>query len=211
MVSSGLKVTQIVSPKVWDLILDSPHLRQSIVPQGLALSPYEILDYNATLTLHDERGVKATFQRTQKVRFLQQGVSAILDHAWGEGVLVANYHHSAGPLEDSFKDQGRRHMVIGLEREMGQGETLEFSVSRTAMEAFTRDEGVLETTIDHPVTRLRRSIIFPKRRAVRRAILEGESESRELPVIHLGNGGTMIRVVIPDPKAGVAYVIRWTW
>src|SRR4051812_30048468 len=102
----------VVSPKIYGLILDSEWLRSRLLPEGPLGSPYEILDYQATLVLADPEGHQATFHRTQHVRFLQDGVSALLDHFWGDGVLLTNYRNTAGPIGDSFKDAGRRHLVI---------------------------------------------------------------------------------------------------
>src|SRR5262245_48042183 len=116
MVSADHSYASVVSSDAYGLILGSPRLRRALLPQGIRISPYDVLDYRATLVLHDVKGAKATFHRTQKVRFLQDGVRAILDHAWGDGILLTHYEHSAGPLEDSFMDHGRRHLVIDLKR-----------------------------------------------------------------------------------------------
>ena len=59
-----------------------------LLPEGILASPYEVLDYDATLTLGDTKGIKADFQRTETVRFLQSGVAGILDHVWGDGVAL---------------------------------------------------------------------------------------------------------------------------
>ncbi len=112
--------TDVVSPKVYGLILDSERLRAKLLPQGILGSPYEILDYRATLVLADPRGHRATFHRTQRVRFLQDGVAAILDHLWGDGVTLTHYHNTAGALGESFKDAGTRHLVIDLKRAMAR-------------------------------------------------------------------------------------------
>src|SRR5450830_831649 len=123
----------IVSPRIYALILTSPRLRKILLPGGLLTSPYEILDYQATLFLHDPKGIKATFQRTERIRFLQDGVAGIMDHFWGDGVALTSYRNDAGVLADSFRDEGHRHLVIGLDRPMGRGEELGFQVARTAM------------------------------------------------------------------------------
>jgi hypothetical protein len=36
--------------------------------------------------LQDRRGIRATFSRQQRIRFLQDGVAAVLDHVWGHGI-----------------------------------------------------------------------------------------------------------------------------
>src|SRR5450759_5134567 len=134
----------IVSPRIYSLILTSPRLRRMLLPAGLLTSPYEILDYQATLFLHDPKGIKATFQRTERIRFLQDGVAGIMDHFWGDGVALTSYRNDVGVLRDSLRDAGRRHLVIGLERPMSRGEELTFGVKRTAMVGFTNQEEWLE-------------------------------------------------------------------
>ncbi len=148
----------IVSPKIYNLIFSSPQLRDQVLPEGLFVSPYEVLDYKAVLTLNDPHGNEATFSREETVRFLQNGVAAILDHAWGDGVLLTNYSNSVGQLMDSFKDQGCRHLVIGLKRAMAKGETLRFRVERKSAVAFGGDREWVETKVDHPIRRISRVV-----------------------------------------------------
>ena len=200
-----------LSSRITRLILDSPYLRHLVLPEGSESSPYEILDYQASLVLEDVRGRRATFKRRQVVRFTQDGVGAILDHAWGNGVLVTNYHHSAGSLADTFKDEGTRHLLIELKRPMAQGQILKFSVERTAMEAFTASAGSVETTIDHPIARLTRQVIFPKGRPAQQAMLIGVGKLTPLPIKRLWDGRTAVRVAISDPEPNSPYVVRWTW
>lgn len=205
------KPSSLISPGVYALILGSPRLRQMLLPEGLLTSPYRILNYQATLTLEDPKGMRATFQRTQQVRFLQEGVSGILDHYWGEGVSLAFYDNEAGSLEDSFKDEGRRHLVIGLKRTMGRGEVLKFEVVRRAMAQFTRDEEWVETIIDHPIDRLGYSVVFPKGRPCRRAVLHHEGLEAPLSVSKLAGGQTVVCFRVDHPHSNVPYTVRWSW
>ncbi|TAK28811.1 MAG: hypothetical protein EPO21_21895 [Chloroflexota bacterium] len=96
----------VVSPKIYAAIGSSSRLKRMLLPEGLIKSPYEILNYESTLTLHDPRGMRATVKRRQEVRFLQEGVAGILDHVWGDGVTLTYYHNDAGKLADSFRDEG---------------------------------------------------------------------------------------------------------
>jgi hypothetical protein len=204
-------VSDVVSPNVYSAILASPDLRQQIIPEGLAGSPYEILTYDATLTLDDPGGREATFQRVQQVRFLQDGVSAMLDHLWGDGVLLTHYRNSAGTIGESFKDAGRRHLVINLPRRMARGETLTFEVERRAAVGFTARHEWLETTIDHPIRQLTRTIIFPKERPCQAAHLAVEGKIQTLTPAPLSDGRTLVRVQISQPHADTPYTIYWTW
>jgi hypothetical protein len=202
---------KIVSSRLLSVISTSTRLRRMLVPQSLATSPYEVIDYASTLVLHDGAGKRATFLRQQKIRFLQHGVSGILDHAWGEGILLTKYRNTAGSLEDSFRDGGRRHLVIGLKRPMSRGEDLSFQVEREAMEAFLQNEEWLETTIDHPIGKLGACIVFPKRRPVRRAVLRCNGLDVLLPTFELRDGRTMVGFHRADPRADTSYTIHWLW
>ncbi len=201
----------VVSPSIYALILTSPNLRQALIPEGPLSSPYEVLSYQGTLTLHDKKGTKATFERTQQVRFEQDGVSAILDHIWGDGVLITNYYNSAGSIEDSFKDQGCRHLMIELRKRMSRGQALEFKAERTIMEGFKGQENWWEINIDHPVHQLENSIIFPKTRSCQEAILQSGDKQTALPVIRLSDGRAVVRFSIAKPFAGIPYRVSWKW
>src|SRR5215213_6940424 len=106
--------TLIVSPRIYALILSSPRLKRLLLPEGLICSPYKVLDYDMALTLEDEKGSEAVFRRRQRIQFQQDGVGAILDHFWGDGITAAAYSTTAGRIIDSFKDGTRRHLVIQL-------------------------------------------------------------------------------------------------
>jgi len=201
----------IVSPRVYALILSSPRLKRLLLPEGFLCSPYQVLDYDMTLTLEDKKGSVAVFRRRQRIQFQQDGVGAILDHFWGDGIIAAEYTTSAGRIIDSFKDDGRRHLVIQLERPMRRGEILEFTVERRAMETFTDVEGWEETTIDHPIQWLSRTIHFPKDRPCQSARLEYLGQDVPLHILETRSGATEISLRIPKARADTPYVIRWTW
>lgn len=211
MLVGNIESSNVVSSEIYGFILSSDRLQRAILPDGLISSPYEILDYRVSLTLHDSAGAHATFERTQRIRFLQDGVSAILDHAWGDGVLLTHYNNTAGTLEDSFKDQGKRHLVIALKRAMGKGETLDFDVTRTSMVGFTQPEEWQETTIDHPINHLSCRTVFPKERPCREATLHCDGFQVPLPVLQQPDGRTFVRCEVLRPKSHLPYTVRWSW
>ena len=208
----GVEPVEVISARMYAVILTSRRLKQMLLPEGLVRSPYEILDYRVALVMHDPEGMRATFQRTQVVRFQQRGVAGVLDHAWGTGVVITTYHNDAGTLADSFSDEGRRHMVIALKRAMGPGETLRFSVTRSTIACFARDDQWwMDTTIDYPIRRLSAGIVFPGDRPVRRAVLEHAGRSVTLPLRKLPDGKTLVRFTTSKAHAHLPYVIRWVW
>ena len=61
---------------IWDLV---GQLRDRLGYRGI----YEILKYDSTLELLDRKGREACLTRHEVIRFLQDNVVAIHDHAWG--------------------------------------------------------------------------------------------------------------------------------
>lgn len=192
-------------------LLASRRLGRQLLPGGLTASPYEILDYQGVLTLLDPEGCHAVFRRTQTVRFLQDGVSSILDPLWGDGISLAAYHHSGGQLAENLRDGDRQYLLIDLARSMRRGETLTFDVERTAMVGFTEDAEWLETTIDHPIHRLSQQIVFPRGRPCRAAELAVADLVIPLGPVAGDDGQTMLRYSVPSPESHTPYLVRWRW
>lgn len=172
--------------------LHDPRLRHNLDPGG-------------------RKGSAAVFRRRQRIQFQQDGVGAILDHFWGDGVTTASYTTSAGRIIDSFKDAGRRHLVIQLEQSMRRGQILEFTVERHTLEAFTQADEWSEMTIDHPIAGLSQVVRFPKARPCQAATLQQPGGRAPLHVLETAEGLTEIGLRIPKPKTDTPYRIQWTW
>ncbi|MCC7106247.1 MAG: hypothetical protein IT307_13980 [Chloroflexi bacterium] len=201
----------VISDRLYALLLSSPRLRQQLFPEGLSTSPYRILDYQQTLILGDKTGTRAVFARRERIQCQQDSVAAILDHFWGDGVTLAGYATTAGRVRDSFKDDGRRHLVLELPRPLQRGETLDFSIQRTVMEGFVDEEEWDETILDHPIDSLSRTIVFPKERPCQAASLIYQGQTFPLHVLEMPEGDTLVRVRIAHPKPHTAYIISWRW
>src|SRR5258708_410686 len=121
---------QVVSAAAYNLILTSPKLSKLLLPEGLLPSPYKVINYQLTVRLLDTRGLRTSFERRQVIQFQQNGVGALLDHAWGDGVLLSHYDNDAGRLGDALRDGDRRHLVVQLPRATSRGDLLAFNVKR---------------------------------------------------------------------------------
>jgi hypothetical protein len=200
----------LLSTDVYGKILHSPDLSERLLPDGLARSPYRVLDYRAVLELHDVAGTHATFHRVQRVQFLQP-VSAVLDHFWGDGVGLSFYRNSAGTVEEILRDGDRYHLVIELPRRMRRGEILEFEVERAAMAMFAGEAEWVETRVDHPTRQLSRVVVFPKDRPALVASLIQDGQELPLPVHTDLDGRTFVAARISRPPADTPYLVRWRW
>jgi hypothetical protein len=169
------------------------------------------LEFDAILDLTDKSGRVAVFHRTEKIRFQQQGVAAILDHYWGSGVANVGYSTTAGPLGDLIHDQGIRHQVIELPRTMGRGEEFAFTTERTMMETFLSKANHAEIVIDHPVGQVTCAVLFPRDRPCQTAEFVTSELRGRLPVSVLPGGRTLIRVQVPRPQAHTPYRVEWIW
>ena len=76
-------VTQLL--ELWDIIT---RLYDKFRYRG----PYEILDYDSTLDIRDPQGAKAILTRREEIRFLQDNIVAIHDHAWGVKYPIFQEH-----------------------------------------------------------------------------------------------------------------------
>jgi hypothetical protein len=201
----------LVSAQAYAFILESPILRQKLLPQGLVMSPYVIERFDGVLDLQDPFGHLAVFERTQSVRFLQHGVSGLLDHFWGAGVTIAEYSTTAGAIGPMIRDGQRRHLVTTLQRAMSRGDVLTFATARTMRESFKKPSTAFELLIDHPIRQLSQWILFPLERPCLRAHLIMGTRATRLAVETLPGGRSVLRVDVPKPRPQMVYRIAWDW
>lgn len=211
MCDSILPALPVVSPRILATIFEVPDLARNLFPEGLTTSPYEVMEYDATLDMEDPHGMRATFTRTQKIRFLHDGVSAVLDHFWGDGITVGSYSTDAGMIERTLTDSRRRHVVLRLKRPMRRGEELTFSVTRTVFAGFTNEHEWLSTQVDHPVHRLKRTILFPIKRACRTAVLLGPGGQLPIHPQIRADGRAELKFEVLDAGSSTPYVLVWHW
>jgi hypothetical protein len=198
-------------PRLDALILSSPYLRRTLMPEGSLSHPYRVHHYRHTLVLHDVKGKRATFHRAQEIEFVQSDVQGIVDSLWGDGITIAAYDQDAGEIAETFRDEGRRHLVLGLKRPMDRGDALTFQIRRLAMEAFTKSTEWFETLVDRPVQRVTSTIVFPKGRPCQFATLDYQGRIVPLSVATLPNGQTIVTFDTDNALANVPYTIRWRW
>lgn len=191
------------------------HMRQVLShkhPDGM----YEILDYDSTLELKDVKGNAAIFKRHQKVRFLQDHVIAFQDHAWGSGDIFADYKTSKGLAVDRYQEGDRWNVLISLRETKSKNDIEDFYIERTVKNGFTEQEEWRQVEVWYKTHRLRLTVIFPKGRHCRRAVLHTRANNRTIVLGHehfqlLPDRRQMLRWEAKHPRQAEVYTIRWKW
>ena len=187
-------------------------LRDKIRYHGM----YEVLEYDATLEILDAKGKKAVLTRREVIRFLQNNIVAIHDHAWGDGELFAEYRCQPGVPVDIYEDGSKCNVLISLRETKNRGDVVELWIERVIEGGLLEEREWFETEIDHLMKALRVSIIFPRGRPCRRATLSRRS-TEEIALLSqshfalLPDGRQKLTWKTGRPKLHDLYTIKWTW
>jgi hypothetical protein len=178
--------------------------------QGL----YEVLEYESTLVLKDKNGERATFNKRQKVRYLQDSIIAYQDQAWGDGKILLNYRCSPGKPVDRYRSGYKTHLLISLREVKKLRDVDEFNIQWGIGDGFLRNTEQWETEISHRTKRVIVNVIFPKSRPpLRTSIIErsrqrvvGQGEKKRLP-----DGRWLVSWKKKSPRLHEQYVFQWEW
>ena len=177
---------------------------------------YEVLDYESTFEIMDPKGETATLRRREVIRFLQDNVVAIHDHAWGDGEIFADYQCQPGVPVDFYKDGSKFNVLISLRETKNRGDIIEFWVERVIKQGLLQEFEWLETEIDHWTKDLKLSIIFPKERPCRRATLSRRSTGKTTVLSQkhfalLPDGRQKLTWKTRHPRLHDRYTVQWMW
>ena len=177
---------------------------------------YEVLSHHTTLELLGPRGNEAIVRRNQTVRFLQNHVAAITDHAWGDGEIFAEYDCSPGKPADFFQDGSRHTVLISLREIKNRGDELTFEIRRRIVGGFREVSESWETDVYHRIRRLSVTIVFPKSRPCSKATVIQHSTSKTVVLgnehfRYLQDGRQELRWVLRRPTLHDRYTLRWRW
>lgn len=177
---------------------------------------YEILKYEATLELLDPKGQTAIFKKQLRVKFLQDYVIAFQDHAWGDGEIMAGYSCSPGVAVDRYRVGDRWDILISLRETKSRGEVQEFHIERKIKRGFTKTEGWWQLEMYHQTDWLKCTVIFPKKRFCRRAVLLEKVRNRSTILDasfleELPDGRQQLIWENQNPKRFETYTIKWRW
>lgn len=220
--------TALISPQensplsVFSLLLNSALLRW-LVTEMIQLwrtsrfrGNYTVHTHHITLELIDNQGTTAVYTKRQTVEFLQDGIFAIQDQAWGAGDIFADYRCSPGVAVDRYEEGFRWKILISLRRTRNKGETETFLIERTIKQGFTTPTAYLQTMIDHPTKDFTFSVIFPPTRVPTSVVLIEENRKHVYPLgddhrTPLSQGRLQYSWHTPKARLYEGYILQWEW
>lgn len=199
----------------WKSLLEIGQALVAYLKRSRQQGIYEILDYETTLEL-SATGKTAHFLKRQKVRFLQNHVISFQDRAWGDGEIFADYQCAPGIVADRYQIDDRWNILISLRETKSRGDIEEFFIQATYKDSYLADEEWQQVEIRHQTCRLKMTVIFPKRRHCRRAVLHERRRNRttvlaESHFSDLPDGRQALSWETRRIRQYEVYTLRWRW
>ena len=177
---------------------------------------YKVLDYEVFLRIRDKNGKKATIQKREVVEYLQDGVVAILDQAWGDGIILVNYRTSPGREVDRYQRGHKTNIVISLRKPINKSDIDEHIFEWEMQNGFRKKHGIWSTDISHKTNKVKVTITFPKSRPPYKArIIESNLNRRtdlDLGKMQqLPTGSWQLTWEKKSPRLYESYILDWDW
>jgi hypothetical protein len=177
---------------------------------------YEVLDFQSTLEIMDSRGMVGKFQKSEKVRFLQNNVIALQDQVWGVNKYIYGYKSSPGIPVDFYQSGNKTLVLISLRDVKSKGDE-----TGLRMEWYLKGDpigkiGTWETYINQFTHRMNLSIVFPAERTPKKVwiIESNKKKSREIEgdcYSKLPSGEWKITWEKNNPQMYETYSVNWEW
>lgn len=211
------KLTAIVFGLPWIEILTDfwkygRKLLNGITSEGI----YEVLDYEMKLELHDAKGMNATYRKHQEVRYLQNGVIAYHDQAWGDGKILKSFRCSPGKSVDRYRLGHKTMTLISLRKICNIGDKDNINIEWDMKNTFTHKVEEWTTSVSHRTRKLKIIVIFPNNRPpLKMAIVEvnrgKEIELGQDHLTQLPDGRWRVSWKKSRPHLYEDYSLRWEW
>ena len=177
---------------------------------------YEVLDFESTLEILDPRGMVASFQKSERVRFLQDNVIAIQDQLWGFKKNIYDYKCSPGIPVDFYESGHKTLVVISLREIRSKNDEIDLSMQWYLKGDPIGKTGVWETYINQFTHKINLSIIFPAGRPPIRAWINEGNKKRSINIdkkslIRLPNSEWKISWEKKNPQLYETYSMNWEW
>ena len=177
---------------------------------------YEVLDYESTLEILDPRGMVAKFNKTEKVRFLQDNVIAIQDLLWGIKKNIYAYKCAPGVPVDFYATDHKTSVVISLRKIYSSKDELDLNMQWYLKGEPIGKAGSWGTHINRYTHKITLNVVFPAGRPpIRVWICEGnKKKSIELgkeSISQLPDKQWQISWEKKNPQLYETYTMNWEW
>ncbi len=177
---------------------------------------YEVLEYESVLELKDKRGERAHFRKREKVKYLQNGIIAYQDQAWGDGEILRNYRCIPGTAVDRYRPGHKTYILVSLRNVKNRGDIDEFKIEWGIRKGFTRSTEQWETEISHRTRHLKIQVVFPKTRPPLSIALIESLRNRTRPlnkdaISQQPDGRWLLSWKISKPRLYERYILQWKW
>jgi hypothetical protein len=177
---------------------------------------YEVLEYQSTLELLDNRGLRARFQKHEKARYLQSNIIAYQDQAWGDGQILIHYRCSPGTPVDHHRPGQKTYILISLREVRNRGDVDEFNIEWQMKRTFMRSTELWETEVNHRTRQLKSQVIFPRDRPPHRTVLIESTAGKisalgQNSIVQLPDGRWSVSWETSRPRLHERYQLKWDW
>jgi hypothetical protein len=199
-----------------NMVTDLWKIGKKIIRNLSAEGVYEVIEYELTLELKDNKGERAVFQKREVVKYLQNYILTYQDQAWGDGEILIGYKCSPGTPVDRYRAGHKTHILISLREVKNKGDTDEFNIEWAIRKGFLIPIGFWATEINHRTKKVAVNIIFPKcRPPIRITIYEKNSKRTKVidknSLTNLSDGRWLLKWEKLQPRLYEQYIINWEW
>jgi len=203
---------QLIIPILSDLYSWGKSQIQSLRKPGM----YEVLDYQSTLEILDPRGMVAKFNKTEKVRFLQDNVIAIQDQLWGVNKRIFDYKCSPGIPVDFYTSGHKTLVVISLREILSKNDDLDLNMQWYLKGDRIGNKGMWETYINRYTNMIGLNILFPEERPpIKVWVTQGNNkrviEIGQKAITQLPDKQWQLTWEMKKPRLYETYAMKWEW
>lgn len=177
---------------------------------------YEILNFEETWEICDNRGSKVVVTKAMDVTFLRDNVVAFTDPAWGDGDLFAEYSCRPGTCAGVFQIQPMKYAHVVLDPPRLRGDEEHIESTRVVTGGFGKDNEWVQVDSDTCTGPITIKVIFPLDRAPEICTWSRRRRGKEkglggVALVNRPDGRQECSVRAGRTSPDDVYRLVWTW
>lgn len=215
--SIGLRLVELLLNAKWvDGLAQSWKLVRRLSRGWADEGIYEVQEYVSRLELLDQRGERAKVEKLERVRYLQNGILAFQDQAWGDGKILVDYRCTPGVPVDFYRQGHKTYILIALHSVKLRGEMDTFHMQWEMHQSFTLKVELWSAEISHRTQSIRLEVTFPAKRFPKQVSILESRLQRVKPLdtsayVRLPDGRLTVRWEKQKPRLHEIYSLQWEW